>query len=118
MPRREPGDGCRHRGLRRTRDAASGRAWRTARAESGGWEAPGFDDREWTRAVERRSSPAPENDQANALAVARLLAALAHEHGTAVVCATHDPIALAFADEEIALGGAASHTLDPVPAAG
>ena len=48
--------------------AVSGRAWRTARAESGGWEAPGFDDRGWTRAVERHSSPAPENDQANALA--------------------------------------------------
>ena len=62
--------------------------------------------------------PTARLDQANALAVARLLAALAHEHGTAVVCATHDPIALAFADEEIALGGAAGHTLDPVPAAG
>ena len=47
--------------------AVSGRAWRTARVESGGWEALGFDDREWTRAVERRS-PAPGNGQGDALA--------------------------------------------------
>jgi ABC-type lipoprotein export system ATPase subunit len=62
--------------------------------------------------------PTARLDQANALSVARLLVALAHEQGTAVVCATHDPVALAFADEEIALGGAKGGTLDPASAAG
>ena len=34
--------------------------------------------------------PTARLDQSNARAVAELLARLAHEHGTAVVCATHD----------------------------
>jgi ABC-type lipoprotein export system ATPase subunit len=61
--------------------------------------------------------PTARLDQANALAVAGLLGGLAHEGGTAVVCATHDPVALALADDEIALGGSVAQTLDRVPAA-
>lgn len=51
--------------------------------------------------------PTPRLDQANALAVAALFSRLARERGTAIVCATHDPVAIEQADEEIALGGAA-----------
>ena len=47
--------------------------------------------------------PTARLDQANALAVARLLAELAHETGAAVVVATHDAIVIAQADEELAL---------------
>ena len=50
--------------------------------------------------------PTARLDQANALAVAALFSRLARERGTAVVCATHDPVAIEQADEEIALGGA------------
>lgn len=38
-------------------------------------------------------------DQANALAIANLLARLARESGTAVVCATHDPLVIDQADK-------------------
>ena len=47
--------------------------------------------------------PTARLDQANALAVARLLARLAQETGAAVVCATHDAAVIAEADEELAL---------------
>jgi ABC-type lipoprotein export system ATPase subunit len=47
--------------------------------------------------------PTARLDQANAVAVAALFSRLAREHGTAVVCATHDPLAIEQADEEIAL---------------
>jgi energy-coupling factor transport system ATP-binding protein len=43
--------------------------------------------------------PTARLDQANALAVARLLLGLARETGAAVVCATHDPILIEHADE-------------------
>ncbi|HET7045320.1 MAG TPA: ATP-binding cassette domain-containing protein [Gaiellaceae bacterium] len=47
--------------------------------------------------------PTSRLDQANALAVAVLLARLAREHGATIVCATHDPIVVEQADEELAL---------------
>jgi ABC-type lipoprotein export system ATPase subunit len=49
--------------------------------------------------------PTARLDQANAAAVAALLARVAAEHGTAIVCATHDPVVIAQADVEIALEG-------------
>jgi ABC-type lipoprotein export system ATPase subunit len=48
--------------------------------------------------------PTARLDQANALAVAALLARLARETGTAVLCATHDPLVIEQADAEIPLG--------------
>jgi ABC-type lipoprotein export system ATPase subunit len=47
--------------------------------------------------------PTARLDQANALAVVNLLARLARETGAAVVCATHDPIVIDHADEELQL---------------
>ena len=57
------------------------------------------------RAVAARPSllladePTARLDQANALAVSRLLVSLARETGAAVVCATHDPLLIEHADE-------------------
>jgi ABC-type lipoprotein export system ATPase subunit len=47
--------------------------------------------------------PTARLDQANAIAVARLLLGLARETGAAVVCATHDPLLIEHADELIDL---------------
>jgi ABC-type lipoprotein export system ATPase subunit len=47
--------------------------------------------------------PTSRLDQANAIAVAALLAKLAREHDTAVVCATHDPLVIDQADDQLAL---------------
>jgi ABC-type lipoprotein export system ATPase subunit len=47
--------------------------------------------------------PTSRLDQANALAVAALLAQLAREQDTAVVCATHDPVVIDQADVRIEL---------------
>jgi putative ABC transport system ATP-binding protein len=47
--------------------------------------------------------PTARLDQANALAVARLLLGLARETGAAVVCATHDPLLIEHADDRIDL---------------
>jgi ABC-type lipoprotein export system ATPase subunit len=47
--------------------------------------------------------PTARLDAANALAVAALLARLARERGTAVVCATHDPLVIEQADDVLAL---------------
>src|SRR5262249_56918225 len=65
-------------------------------------------------ALARALAPAPELvlldeptsklDRANAAAVARELAEIARG-GTAIVCATHDPLVIALAEAEIALGG-------------
>jgi ABC-type lipoprotein export system ATPase subunit len=51
--------------------------------------------------------PTARLDQANALRLAALLSTLARETGTAVVCATHDPVVIEQADSELALAGAA-----------
>jgi putative ABC transport system ATP-binding protein len=65
--------------------------------------------------------PTSRLDEANALAVAALLARLARETGAAVLCATHDPLLIEQADEELAvarpLGPVADrvHDLDVVP---
>jgi ABC-type lipoprotein export system ATPase subunit len=47
--------------------------------------------------------PTARLDEENALAVARLLARAAHQHGIAVVCATHDPVLIEAADEIVPL---------------
>ena len=52
--------------------------------------------------------PSSRLDEANAVAVAILLARLARESGAAVVCATHDPLVLEQADEEVSLTGPAA----------
>jgi ABC-type lipoprotein export system ATPase subunit len=52
--------------------------------------------------------PTARLDQENAIAVAGLLARLAEDFETAVVCATHDPLVIEQADVEIALGRHAS----------
>jgi len=51
--------------------------------------------------------PTARLDQANALAIVNLLAALARETGAAIVCATHDPIVTEHADAELRLAAAA-----------
>jgi ABC-type lipoprotein export system ATPase subunit len=48
--------------------------------------------------------PTSRLDQANALAVGALFARLARDFGTAVVCATHDPLLIEQADERLVLG--------------
>jgi ABC-type lipoprotein export system ATPase subunit len=50
--------------------------------------------------------PTARLDQANALTLAALLSRLARETGAAVVCATHDPIVIEQADDELALAEA------------
>src|SRR5205823_5596064 len=47
--------------------------------------------------------PTSRLDEANALAVATLLARIARETASAVVCATHDPILIEQADAELSL---------------
>ena len=47
--------------------------------------------------------PTARLDQANALRLGALLTTLARETGTAVVCATHDPVVIEQADAELAL---------------
>jgi ABC-type lipoprotein export system ATPase subunit len=47
--------------------------------------------------------PTSRLDGANALSVALLLARLARETGAAVVCATHDPLVIEQADDELSL---------------
>ena len=47
--------------------------------------------------------PTSRLDQANALAVAGLLARLARDSGATIVCATHDPVVIEHADEELTL---------------
>ncbi len=56
-------------------------------------------------AVLLADEPTSRLDQANALAVAVLLARLARDWGATILCATHDPIVVEQADGELALGG-------------
>jgi ABC-type lipoprotein export system ATPase subunit len=51
--------------------------------------------------------PTARLDQANALAIGRLLASLAHDSGAAVVCATHDRCVIEQAGAEVVLGAVA-----------
>ena len=48
--------------------------------------------------------PTARLDAANALALGALLADLAREHGTTVICATHDPLLIDQAGAELSLG--------------
>jgi ABC-type lipoprotein export system ATPase subunit len=48
--------------------------------------------------------PTARLDEVNALAIGTLFARLARSFGTAVVCATHDPLVIEQADETVALG--------------
>jgi ABC-type lipoprotein export system ATPase subunit len=57
-------------------------------------------------AVVLADEPTSRLDQPNALAIAVLLARLAREHGTTIVCATHDPVVVEQADEELPLAPA------------
>jgi ABC-type lipoprotein export system ATPase subunit len=63
--------------------------------------------------------PTARLDQANARAVGRLLARLAHESETAVICATHDAALIEEADSELPLtrAGAAISRRTPLAAA-
>jgi ABC-type lipoprotein export system ATPase subunit len=62
--------------------------------------------------------PTARLDQANARAVGRLLAQLAHENGTAVICATHDAALIDEADAALPLARPAATTAlrTPLPA--
>jgi ABC-type lipoprotein export system ATPase subunit len=51
--------------------------------------------------------PTSRLDQANALAVAVLLARLAREQDATIICATHDPIVVEQADDELSLAATA-----------
>jgi ABC-type lipoprotein export system ATPase subunit len=54
--------------------------------------------------------PTSRVDVAAALTLGGLFADIAHEHGTTFVCATHDPVLIGFADDEVPLRAVA-----PVP---
>jgi putative ABC transport system ATP-binding protein len=47
--------------------------------------------------------PTARLDAANALEIGALLSRLVEERGTTVVCATHDPLVIEQADEELEL---------------
>jgi putative ABC transport system ATP-binding protein len=47
--------------------------------------------------------PTSRVDVAAALTLGGLFADIAHEHGTTFVCATHDPVLIGFADEDVQL---------------
>jgi ABC-type lipoprotein export system ATPase subunit len=49
--------------------------------------------------------PTSRQDEANARAVAALLAAAAHQDGQTVICSTHDPAVIGQADHVVALDG-------------
>jgi putative ABC transport system ATP-binding protein len=51
--------------------------------------------------------PTARLDSVTTLAIGGLLADLARDHGTTVVCATHDPLVIALAGSELRLGGVA-----------
>jgi ABC-type lipoprotein export system ATPase subunit len=55
--------------------------------------------------------PTSRLDQANAVAVAALLAQIAQEQDTAVVCATHDHLVIEQSDDELALAAPRPHTV-------
>jgi ABC-type lipoprotein export system ATPase subunit len=57
--------------------------------------------------------PTARLDQSNARAVGELLARLAHEHGTAVVCATHDAVVIEQADSRLELASSLAQPMNP-----
>jgi ABC-type lipoprotein export system ATPase subunit len=59
--------------------------------------------------------PTARLDAATTLVVGGLLAGLARETGTTVVCATHDPLLIGLADRELRLGAPAPTEPTPVP---
>ena len=50
--------------------------------------------------------PTSRVDVAAALTLGGLFADIAHEHGTTFICATHDPVLVGFADEDVQLRAA------------
>jgi ABC-type lipoprotein export system ATPase subunit len=52
--------------------------------------------------------PTSRIDVAAALTLGGLFADIAHEHGTTFICATHDPVLIGFADDEVLLRTSAS----------
>jgi ABC-type lipoprotein export system ATPase subunit len=52
--------------------------------------------------------PTSRIDLAAALALGGLFADIAHEHGTTFLCATHDPVLVGFADEDVRLASGAA----------
>jgi ABC-type lipoprotein export system ATPase subunit len=58
--------------------------------------------------------PTARLDQQNARSVAELLARLAHEHETAVVCATHDEVVIEQADTKLELATATAEPMSSV----
>jgi ABC-type lipoprotein export system ATPase subunit len=52
--------------------------------------------------------PTSRVDVAAALTLGGLFADIAHEHGTTFVCATHDPVLIAFADDDVKLRSGSS----------
>jgi ABC-type lipoprotein export system ATPase subunit len=57
--------------------------------------------------------PTSRLDQANALAIGALFARTARETGATIVCATHDPLLIEQADEELPLGALARRRAAP-----
>ena len=49
--------------------------------------------------------PTSRVDVAAALTLGGLFADIAHEHGTTFICATHDPVLIGFADDDVQLRG-------------
>jgi ABC-type lipoprotein export system ATPase subunit len=62
--------------------------------------------------------PTARLDQSNARAVGELLARLAHEHGTAVVCATHDAVVIEHADTMLELASSSARPMSPARESG
>ena len=52
--------------------------------------------------------PTSRVDIEAALTLGGMFSDIAREHGTTIICATHDPILIGFADDEVGLGAGAS----------
>lgn len=55
------------------------------------------------RESDTRRAPSSRVDVAQASILGGLFSDIAHEHGTTFVCATHDPVLIGFADEDVQL---------------
>ena len=67
------------------------------------WHGGAADDRLRGRGLLLVDEPTSRLDEANAAAIAQLLARAAREHGATVVCATHDPVVIEAAGRTIPL---------------